>query len=152
VLPGVGAECPISLFSDAFLGDPFPAQSLILVYFCFELRGRELFFLEPTDIHGLRLGDIWYRGRFHRELLGRTSRSSRQSFFREIVPSRLTELLLYDNSEEADPRNGTAPEPGLLLWLVRGKVRETCELNRAPEWAKPILEAVLKLHLEGLSF
>ncbi len=63
---------------------------------------------------------------------------------------RLTELLLYDNSEEADPRTGTpgtAPEPGLVLHLVRGKVRETCELTRVPEWAKPILAAALKLNL-----
>jgi predicted ABC-type ATPase len=59
--------------------------------------------------------------------------------------ARLTELLLYDNSKEADPRTGTAPEPGLILRLVRGRVRETCELTRVPEWAKPILAAALKL-------
>jgi len=56
---------------------------------------------------------------------------------------RLTELLLYDNSEEADPRTGTAPAPGLVLRMVRGKVRETCELIRVLEWAKPILPAAL---------
>ncbi|HEV2717016.1 MAG TPA: zeta toxin family protein [Terriglobales bacterium] len=59
---------------------------------------------------------------------------------------RLTELLLYDNSEEADPRTGTAPEPSVVLSLVRGKVRQTCELTRAPEWAKPILAVALKLN------
>jgi predicted ABC-type ATPase len=58
---------------------------------------------------------------------------------------RLTELLLYDNSEEADPRTGTAPEPRLILHLVQGKVRETCKLTRVPEWAKSILAAALKL-------
>src|SRR5207245_4919856 len=45
----------------------------------------------------------------------------------------LTELLLYDNSEEADPRTGTpgtAPEPSLVLRLVPGKVREPCVLTR----------------------
>jgi predicted ABC-type ATPase len=65
---------------------------------------------------------------------------------------RLTELVLYDNSEEADPRTGTpetAPEPDLVLRLVRGKVRETCELTRVPDWAKPILAAALKLNLTG---
>ena len=71
---------------------------------------------------------------------------------------RLTELLLYDNSEEADPRPGThgthgtpgtAPEPRLLLHLVRGQVRETCELIRVPEWAKSILAAALKLQPKG---
>ena len=60
---------------------------------------------------------------------------------------RSTELLLYDNSEEADPRTGAAPDPGLVLRLVQGKVRETCELTRVPEWAKPILVAALKLNL-----
>ena len=62
----------------------------------------------------------------------------------------LTELLLYDNSEEADPRTGTpgtAPEPSLVLRLVQGKVRETCVLTRVPEWAKPILAAALQLNL-----
>jgi predicted ABC-type ATPase len=59
---------------------------------------------------------------------------------------RLTELLLYDNSEEADPRTGATPEPVLVLHLVQGKVRETCELTRVPEWAKPILAAALKLN------
>jgi predicted ABC-type ATPase len=60
---------------------------------------------------------------------------------------RLTELLLYDNSEESDPRSGTAPEPSLILRLVQGKVRETCELTRVPEWAKHLLAAALKLNL-----
>ena len=59
-----------------------------------------------------------------------------------LIP-RLTELLLYDNSEEADPRTGTAPAPGLVLRMVGGKVRETCELIRVLEWAKPILAAAL---------
>jgi predicted ABC-type ATPase len=59
---------------------------------------------------------------------------------------RLTKLLLYDNSEEADPRSST-PEPRLILRLVQGKVRETCELIHVPEWAKPILAAALKLNL-----
>jgi predicted ABC-type ATPase len=60
---------------------------------------------------------------------------------------RLTELLLYDNSEEADPRSGTPPEPRLILHLVQGKIGETCELIHVPAWAKPILAAALKLNL-----
>jgi predicted ABC-type ATPase len=64
---------------------------------------------------------------------------------------RLSELLLYDNSKEADPRIGTprrAPEPVLVLHLVQSKVSETCELTRVPEWAKPILASALKLSLK----
>jgi predicted ABC-type ATPase len=60
---------------------------------------------------------------------------------------RLTELLLYDNSEEADPGSGTPPEPRLILHLVQGKIGETCELIHVPAWAKPILAAALKLNL-----
>jgi predicted ABC-type ATPase len=62
---------------------------------------------------------------------------------------RLTELLLYDNSEEADPRTGSPPEPRLLLRLVQGKLRETCELARVPQWAKPILATALKLNRQA---
>lgn len=58
---------------------------------------------------------------------------------------RLTELVVYDNSEEADPRTGTAPEPRLILRLVQGNIRETCQLTGVPEWAKPVLAAALKL-------
>jgi predicted ABC-type ATPase len=57
---------------------------------------------------------------------------------------RLTELLLYDNSQEADPETGAAPVPRLLLHLDRGRVHATCELASVPGWAKPILAAALK--------
>lgn len=56
---------------------------------------------------------------------------------------RLTELLIFDNSIEADPHTGATPEPKLLLHLVQGKVRETCLLTEVPGWAKPILAAAL---------
>ena len=62
---------------------------------------------------------------------------------------RLTELVVYDNSDEADPRAGTAPRPRLILRMVRGKVRETCELIRVPEWAKSIVAIALKLNTKG---
>jgi predicted ABC-type ATPase len=62
---------------------------------------------------------------------------------------RLTELLLYDNSKEAYPRTGTAPEPSLVLRLVQGKIRQSSELTRVPEWAKPILAIALKLNAKN---
>ena len=68
--------------------------------------------------------------------------SSRLNLIR-LLP-RLTELRVYDNSADADPRAGTAPEPELLVHVVRGKVVRSCPLPRTPEWAKPILAAVLK--------
>jgi predicted ABC-type ATPase len=57
---------------------------------------------------------------------------------------RLTELRVYDNSEEADPRAGRAPSPVLLLHMVRGKIAASCALAQTPQWAKPILAAALR--------
>ena len=58
---------------------------------------------------------------------------------------RLNELLVYDNSEEADPEAGSAPEPKRLLHMVRGRIVASCKLAATPEWAKPIFAAAMKL-------
>ncbi len=58
--------------------------------------------------------------------------------------TRLTELRMFDNSAEGDPKAGVAPAPVLILRTERGRVVHTCELAAAPEWAKPILAAALK--------
>ena len=57
---------------------------------------------------------------------------------------RLTELRLYDNSAEADPHRGVAPEPKLLLHWARGRIAGAGDLAGTPAWAKPILAAALK--------
>ena len=59
-----------------------------------------------------------------------------------ILPS-LDELMLYDNSSEADPSSGEPPQPVQLLHFRDGKI-----LHRAPSmpnWAKPIAAVVLSL-------
>ena len=56
---------------------------------------------------------------------------------------RLTELRVYDNSEEADPHTGAAPEPTLVLHVARGKVVGSNDLTLTPEWAKPIVAAAI---------
>ena len=53
-----------------------------------------------------------------------------------------TEIRVYDNSREADPGRGMAPEPRLLLHTVRGKVHAHCSLSTVPEWANPIFASV----------
>lgn len=58
---------------------------------------------------------------------------------------RLTELLLYDNSNETDPDAGERPELMLLLHMASGKIVGSCNLQSIPEWAKPILAAALKM-------
>lgn len=56
----------------------------------------------------------------------------------------LTELKLYENSEEADPDAGAAPEPKLLLHMERGRIVSSCDLSLTPDWAKPILAAAFQ--------
>ena len=66
----------------------------------------------------------------------------------QLLPN-LTELLLYDNSEEADPETGATPRPRLILHVVQGRILETCDLARVPEWAKPVIAAAMKLADSG---
>lgn len=63
------------------------------------------------------------------------------------VMGRLCELKVFDNSAEADPHQGQAPQPILLLHLRRGRVvgPSRAALARTPDWAKPIVEAALSL-------
>lgn len=57
---------------------------------------------------------------------------------------RLTELLVYDNSGEANPDAGERPEPKLLLHMDSGNLVGSRDLQSIPEWAKPIVAAALK--------
>ena len=57
---------------------------------------------------------------------------------------KLTALRLFDNSEEADPDAGLAPEPKLLLHMERGSIISSCDLALTPDWAKPILAKALR--------
>ncbi len=62
----------------------------------------------------------------------------------QLLP-HLTELFVYDNSEDADPAQGQAPEPRLILHLSQGRIVASCDLTTVPEWAKPVVAAALKL-------
>lgn len=62
----------------------------------------------------------------------------------DLMP-KLTELRVFDNSEEGDPRRGIAPRPRLLLHTDRGKIVDSCDLTKAPQWAKPVLATAMKL-------
>jgi predicted ABC-type ATPase len=68
--------------------------------------------------------------------------SSRLNLIR-LLP-RLAELRVYDNSVDADPQAGQAPEPLLILHMIGGKVVRSIDLARTPEWAKPIMATALK--------
>ena len=70
---------------------------------------------------------------------------SRENLIR-LFP-KLTELRVFDNSAEGDPKAGRAPKPLLLLYMLDGKIRETCEVTEVPGWAKPIFVAALRQYL-----
>ena len=59
-----------------------------------------------------------------------------------ILPS-IDELVLYDNSDDADPHAGRAPRPAQLLHYRDGKILHLS--SNIPEWAKPIAAVVLSL-------
>jgi predicted ABC-type ATPase len=67
---------------------------------------------------------------------------SRQNLIRLL--SRLTELRLFDNSQEGDLARGIAPAPRLLLYALDGRIVENCKVSEVPEWAKPIFLAALR--------
>jgi len=57
---------------------------------------------------------------------------------------RLTELLLYDNSTEADPDSGLAPRPRQLLHLDNGRIVGQPDLTKTPRRAKPLLKTAIE--------
>jgi hypothetical protein len=72
----------------------------------------------------------------------------------------LTELRVYDNSDEADPHQGIAPRPRLLLHWQRqagastGVVKhpqDASTLGNTPDWAKPVVMAALKASVEPMA-
>ena len=62
----------------------------------------------------------------------------------ELMP-RLTELKVYDNSFEADPHAGRAPQPMLILHLAKRRIVEMVEFPKTPEWARPLVAAAVKV-------
>lgn len=60
-----------------------------------------------------------------------------------LLPN-LSELRIYDNSEEADPDTGAHPKPKLLLHMRGGKIVGPSDLSLTTEWAKPIVAAAMK--------
>jgi predicted ABC-type ATPase len=61
-----------------------------------------------------------------------------------LLPT-LNQLVVYDNSAQADAAAPAKAIPRLLLRRVGGAIAAPAELARTPAWAKPIIAAVLKL-------
>ncbi len=60
-----------------------------------------------------------------------------------VLPA-LTQLWVYDNSDDAAPEKGIAPEPLLVLHMSRGTIVDACDLTITPGWAKPIVAAAIR--------
>jgi predicted ABC-type ATPase len=58
---------------------------------------------------------------------------------------KITELRLYDNTFDADPDKGVAPEPLLVLHLREGQIVQMCDAAKIPNWAKPIVELAMRM-------
>lgn len=54
-------------------------------------------------------------------------------------------MRVYDNSTDADPATGRAPQPVLVLHVNQGKIVGPPDLSATPQWAKPIVAAALAL-------
>jgi predicted ABC-type ATPase len=59
--------------------------------------------------------------------------------------AKVTELRVYDNSEEGDPRKRIPPQPKLLLHMKGTEIVDSCDLIATPNWAKPILATAIRL-------
>ena len=64
--------------------------------------------------------------------------------------SALAGLRVYDNSKEADPAAGKAPEPVLVLHMEKGRIAGPPNLSGTPQWAKPIVAAAMRMQRGGL--
>jgi predicted ABC-type ATPase len=61
----------------------------------------------------------------------------------ELLPS-LTELKVFDNTEEGDPQKGKSPAPKLLLHQKAREIMSLCDLRSVPPWAKPIVQSAIE--------
>lgn len=101
--------------------------------------------LASPDLHIERVRNRVRRGGHDipESSIRRRWRHSRQNLV-QLLP-HLTELRVYDNSFDADPADGRAPRPELVLHLDHGEIVGPPDLSSTPEWAKPIVAAALKM-------
>jgi predicted ABC-type ATPase len=56
----------------------------------------------------------------------------------------LTELWVFDNSEEGGPAQNGIADPRLILHVVDGLIVEASDTGQVPGWAKPVFAAALR--------
>jgi len=100
--------------------------------------------LANVDLHLSRIESRVKAGGHHvpEAVVRRRYQSSRLNLIR-LLPD-LAELRVFDNSSDADPRQGATPRPVLLLHMKEGRVVEPKDFRKTPDWAKPIVAAALR--------
>ena len=102
--------------------------------------------LASAELHIQRVAKRVERGGHDipEEMIRQRWQSSREHLI-ELLPD-VTELHLFDNSEEGDPAELRARAPRLLLHWLRGAVvaPDQDALAQTPEWAKPIVAGAFK--------
>lgn len=101
--------------------------------------------LSSPELHIARVQQRVSRGGHDipEEAIRRRYESSRRNLI-NLIP-HLTRLRVFDNSFEADPEEGQAPKPVLVLSIESGTIVGPSDLTKTPGWAKPIVEAAIKL-------
>lgn len=97
--------------------------------------------LASADLHIERVRARVLRGghAIPEERIRQRWQSSRQNLIR-LLP-HLSELRVFDNSLEADPRRGALPSPRLLLTMRDGQIVHSVPLDEVPDWVKPVMMA-----------
>lgn len=100
--------------------------------------------LESLELHIARVRQRVSRGGHFipEEDIRRRYERSRLNLIK-LIP-RLTSLRVFDNSFEADPEEGKAPNPVLVLHMDGGIIIGPPDLTNTPAWAKPIVAAAIK--------
>jgi len=100
--------------------------------------------LASADLHIERVRARVRRGghAIPEERIRQRWQSSRQNLIR-LLP-HLSELRVFDNSLEADPRRGALPSPRLLLTMRDGQIVHSVPLDEVPDWVKPVMMAAAR--------
>ena len=99
--------------------------------------------LRDVELHIARVRARVFRGGHHiAEKKIRERFDASRNNLCSILPS-IDELMLYDNSDDADPHAGRAPRPVQLLHFRDGKILNLA--STIPAWAKPIAAVALSL-------
>lgn len=102
--------------------------------------------LESADKHVARVrARVTHGGHdIDQDTIRKRYRSSRLHLV-QLLPV-LGELVVFDNSQDADPASGQAPSLKRLLWMKGGVILHIeRNLGAAQAWAKPILAAAMAL-------